>query len=100
MAMLLTTIGVPPAGVALIMGVDRILDMSRTAINVTGDVVAASLMDKWVGGEKPVEEVRAEEEAVRAKADDVIEFLEIGHVADELGRSGDARATRQRRRES
>ena len=48
-AMLLTTIGVPPAGVALIMGVDRILDMSRTAINVSGDVVAALVMDRWVG---------------------------------------------------
>jgi len=61
MAMLLTTIGVPPAGVALIMGVDRLLDMSRTAINVSGDVVAASLMDKWVGGENdPREAARRE----------------------------------------
>jgi Na+/H+-dicarboxylate symporter len=31
------------------MGVDRILDMSRTAINVSGDLVAAKLMDRWVG---------------------------------------------------
>ena len=61
MAMLLTTIGVPASGIALIMGVDRILDMSRTAINVSGDVVAASLMDKWVGGSIPVEEVIAAE---------------------------------------
>ena len=48
----LTTIGVPPAGIALIMGVDRILDMSRTAINVSGDLVAAKLMDKWIGGKQ------------------------------------------------
>ena len=47
MAMLLGTIGVPPAGVVLIMGVDRILDMCRTAINVSGDLVAAVLTDRW-----------------------------------------------------
>jgi Na+/H+-dicarboxylate symporter len=61
MAMLLTTIGVPAAGIALIMGVDRILDMCRTAINVAGDVVAASLMDKWVGGPTPAEDAIAAE---------------------------------------
>ncbi|MDX2464778.1 MAG: dicarboxylate/amino acid:cation symporter [Porticoccus sp.] len=58
----LTTIGVPPAGIALIMGVDRILDMSRTAINVTGDLVAAKLMDKWIGGEQSLESEQAQQE--------------------------------------
>lgn len=48
LATTLTTIGVPATGIALIMGVDRILDMSRTAINVTGDLVAAKLMDGWI----------------------------------------------------
>ena len=47
LAMILGTVGIPAAGIALIMGVDRILDMSRTAINVSGDLVAAKLMDKW-----------------------------------------------------
>jgi hypothetical protein len=42
-------IGVPPAGVALILGVDRILDMSRTAINVTGDLAACVVMNRWLG---------------------------------------------------
>ncbi len=51
LSMLLATVGIPPAGIALIMGVDRILDMSRTAINVSGDLVTAKLMDVWVGGE-------------------------------------------------
>lgn len=50
LAMVLETVGIPAAGVAFIMGVDRILDMSRTAINVTGDLVTCALMDKWVGG--------------------------------------------------
>ena len=49
LSMVLGTVGIPPAGIALIMGVDRILDMSRTAINVSGDLVTAKLMDVWVG---------------------------------------------------
>lgn len=49
LSMVLAAVGIPPAGIALIMGVDRILDMSRTAINVCGDLVAAKLMDIWVG---------------------------------------------------
>jgi Na+/H+-dicarboxylate symporter len=49
LSMVLGTAGIPAAGIALIMGVDRILDMSRTAINVCGDLVATKLMDRWVG---------------------------------------------------
>jgi len=49
LAMVLGTVGVPAAGIALIMGVDRILDMSRTAINVSGDLVAAIIMDRRFG---------------------------------------------------
>jgi len=44
LAMLLGTIGIPAAGIALIIGVDRILDMSRTMVNVTGDLVACSVV--------------------------------------------------------
>lgn len=47
LAMVLNSVGIPPAGIALILGVDRILDMSRTAINVTGDLVACTVMDRW-----------------------------------------------------
>lgn len=63
LAMVLGTVGVPAAGIALIMGVDRILDMSRTAINVGGDIVASILMDRWVGGPRTTKaEIAAEEE--------------------------------------
>ena len=48
LASILASVGVPPAGVALIMGVDRILDMSRTALNVCGDIVACLLLNKWI----------------------------------------------------
>ncbi len=37
----LETVGIPGEGIALIIGVDRILDMCRTVLNVTGDVTAA-----------------------------------------------------------
>lgn len=49
LSMILSSVGIPPAGIALIMGVDRILDMCRTSINVTGDLVACLLMNKWLG---------------------------------------------------
>jgi Na+/H+-dicarboxylate symporter len=51
LAMVLGTVGIPPSGIALIMGVDRILDMSRTAINVAGDLVACQIMEKWSGAD-------------------------------------------------
>ncbi len=50
LASILGTIGVPPAGVALIIGVDRLLDMSRTAVNVAGDLVASIFIDRRVLG--------------------------------------------------
>ncbi|MEJ2131700.1 MAG: dicarboxylate/amino acid:cation symporter, partial [Gammaproteobacteria bacterium] len=50
LAMVLEGIGVPAAGIALIMGVDRILDMCRTAVNVAGDLVASYAVDRWAGG--------------------------------------------------
>jgi len=39
-----TNFGIPGAGMALIFGVDRILDMARTSVNVTGDLVACRLL--------------------------------------------------------
>jgi dicarboxylate/amino acid:cation (Na+ or H+) symporter, DAACS family len=40
-AMILGMFGIPPEGMGLILGVDRLLDMSRTTLNVTGDLAAA-----------------------------------------------------------
>ncbi|KEF31380.1 MAG: dicarboxylate/amino acid:cation symporter [Gammaproteobacteria bacterium] len=57
LAMVLQTVGVPPGGIALIMGVDRILDMCRTAINVTGDLVTCRLMENWSGERLPSERI-------------------------------------------
>ncbi len=44
LATILQGIGVPVEGIALILGVDRILDMCRTTINVTGDLTASIVM--------------------------------------------------------
>lgn len=41
MVPILQSVGVPGEGIGIILGVDRILDMSRTVLNVTGDVTAA-----------------------------------------------------------
>lgn len=49
LAMVLTAIGVPTEGLALILGVDRILDMFRTATNVVGDSTATVLMASLEG---------------------------------------------------
>ena len=41
LGMVLTTVGLPIEGVAIIMGVERILDMARTSVNVTGDIACS-----------------------------------------------------------
>jgi DAACS family dicarboxylate/amino acid:cation (Na+ or H+) symporter len=47
--MVLTTIKVPPELVAIILGVDRLLDMCRTTLNVTGDITAATYVARSEG---------------------------------------------------
>ena len=51
LAMVLASIGVPTEGVALILGVDRLLDMFRTTTNVIGDATAAAFMGRLEGDE-------------------------------------------------
>lgn len=47
LAMVLEGVGIPVSGIALLLGVDRILDMSRTVVNVTGDLTACRVMTRW-----------------------------------------------------
>ncbi|NMH63579.1 dicarboxylate/amino acid:cation symporter [Shewanella salipaludis] len=49
LAMVLNQVGLPVEGIALIIGVDRLLDMVRTAVNVTGDTVATVIIAKSEG---------------------------------------------------
>ena len=53
LSMVLGAIGVPLDGIALVAGIDRILDMARTSINVTDDTVAAVLVGKSEGEKLP-----------------------------------------------
>jgi len=53
MMLVMATVGVPPEGIAIVLGVDRILDMSRTTLNVCGDISASVYVDRvdreWEG---------------------------------------------------
>jgi len=44
LVIVLTAVGIPTEGIALIFAVDRPLDMIRTAVNVTGDTTIASII--------------------------------------------------------
>lgn len=58
LAIVLGALGIPLEGLALVLGVERILDMARTAVNVTGDSAAAVWVARTEGELKlPTEEL-------------------------------------------
>ncbi len=62
-ALVLQSVGVPPDGIAVILGVDRLLDMCRTVPNVTGDLVLATMVARAEGVavfEEPAPETEAQ----------------------------------------
>ncbi len=50
MAPALEAIGVPVAGLAILLGIDRIPDMMRSGVNVLGQISTAVFVDRWTGG--------------------------------------------------
>ncbi len=50
MSMVLTSVNLPIEGIGIILGIDRILDMVRTTINITGDSAITLIVDKTEGG--------------------------------------------------
>lgn len=78
LATVLRAAGIPATGIALIIGVDRLLDMCRTALNVTGDLTACVVMERWVGGERSVQAAHTEQEELdrrrQASGEDVIDL--------------------------
>lgn len=50
MGMVLTSVGLPIEGIGIILGIDRILDMVRTTVNITGDSAITLIVDKSEGG--------------------------------------------------
>ena len=69
MAIILSAVGLPVEGIGLVIGVDRILDMLRTAVNVYGDTCIAVLVAK---SEK--ENISDEE---RNELKTIVEILEL-----------------------
>lgn len=49
LSMVLTSVGLPVEAIALVLGVDRLLDMCRTSVNITGDAVCAVIVDRSEG---------------------------------------------------
>ncbi|MCI6675318.1 MAG: dicarboxylate/amino acid:cation symporter [Clostridiales bacterium] len=49
LSMVFNSVGLPVEGIGLIMGIDRILDMTRTAVNVTGDAICTTIVAKRDG---------------------------------------------------
>jgi len=58
-SLILTTIGLPLEGIGLILAVDRILDMCRTAVNVLGDSMVAACVDRLVPTSTPAADAEA-----------------------------------------
>ena len=61
---ILSMFGIPPEGIAIVLGVDRILDMSRTTVNVIGDMCATTWVARsegvWTAADVPPSEMTAE----------------------------------------
>lgn len=53
MVVVLETVHVPPEGIAIILGVDRVLDMCRTVVNVSGDAATAAIVAASEGQVRP-----------------------------------------------
>ena len=63
MAPALEAIGVPVAGLAIVLGIDRIPDMMRSGVNLWGQVAAATLVDTWAGDESSKVDDSAQEKS-------------------------------------
>lgn len=70
LSMVLQSAGLPLEGIALIAGIDRILDMGRTVVNITGDANCAICISK-------AEDRRAERKAVRAASAGTLNGIEV-----------------------
>ncbi|MGQ0589086.1 MAG: dicarboxylate/amino acid:cation symporter [Sphingosinicella sp.] len=67
-AIILGMVGVPPEGIGLVLGVDRLLDMCRTTLNVAGDLTIAQIVSKGEEHEPETAATAADEPATAAEA--------------------------------
>jgi Na+/H+-dicarboxylate symporter len=75
LSMVFVQVGLPVEGIGLILGVDRLLDMTRTAVNVTGDAVVTCIVAK--SEDELCEETFKDEEA------GMVEELEIDDASED-----------------
>ncbi|OOB79841.1 MAG: sodium:dicarboxylate symporter [Epulopiscium sp. Nele67-Bin002] len=57
LSMVFASVGLPLEGIGIIMGIDRILDMTRTAVNITGDAVCTMIIAQQEGAITELEEI-------------------------------------------
>lgn len=74
-AMVLSSVGLPLEGIAIIAGIDRILDMARTALNVTGDCAVTTVVARSEG---ELDQAAFDTPHV-LKADDMVASAETDH---------------------
>ena len=78
LAMVLQQVGLPLEGIALIMGVDRLLDMVRTAVNITGDSVVTCIVARSEGEL----DLQVYNDSHAGERDESIDFHHIGEEAN------------------
>ena len=76
MAPALGTVGIPLDGLGVLIGVDRIPDMARTALNVEGILVAATVLDRIIDSDGPASRTKPGHEQYQP------EDLPSPHVGD------------------
>ncbi|MDO5335202.1 MAG: dicarboxylate/amino acid:cation symporter [Coriobacteriia bacterium] len=94
LTMVFSAIGLPAEGVAMIMGIDRILDMGRTAVNVTGDGVVTTciaavtgMLDKSVFNNDAIAPIDTDSLISSDEPEDLEDFVDPGKDY-EVGESG------------
>ncbi len=95
LTMVFSSVGLPVEAVAMIMGIDRILDMGRTAINITGDAVCTTaianmvgMLDRDVFRDDTIAEVNADDLEATDPAD-YDDYVVPDEGKTEIGETGD-----------
>ena len=77
LSLVLTSIGLPMEGIAIIAGIDRILDMARTTVNVTGDAMVSVLISK---GENELNETIYNSDVTSTVNDETTDNVRVNKV--------------------
>ena len=67
LAMVLESVGLPVAGIGLIVGIDKIFDMGRTTLNIVGDASCAVIVSNWERKAAAKKAKKADKKAKKSK---------------------------------